>query len=100
MQVATNNLGFSVDMRPFLGVIGLAPAEDGEFSTTPPRYCGGNLDCKDLVRGSVLYLPVSVEGALLSVRDGHARHADGDVSRSATHCPTDTALQLNLAAHT
>jgi acetamidase/formamidase len=98
MQVATNNLGFSVDMRPFLGVIGLAPAEDGEFSTTPPRYCGGNLDCKDLVRGSVLYLPVSVEGALLSVGDGHARQGDGEVSGSAIECPTTAELQLTVVA--
>ena len=99
-QVATTNLGFSVDMRPFLGVIGLAPAEDGEFSTTPPRYCGGNLDCKDLVRGSVLYLPVSVEGALLSVGDGHARQGDGEVSGSAIECPTTAELQLTPYAKT
>jgi acetamidase/formamidase len=98
MQVATNNLGFSVDMRPFLGVIGLAPAEDGEFSTTPPRYCGGNLDCKDLVQGSVLYLPVSVEGALLSVGDGHARQGDGEVSGSAIECATTAELQLTVVA--
>jgi acetamidase/formamidase len=96
--VGTNDLGFTVDLRPFLGVIGVAPAEGGEFSTTPPRYCGGNIDCKDLVEGSVLYLPVSVEGALLSIGDGHARQGDGEVSGTAIECPMTTELELTVVA--
>jgi acetamidase/formamidase len=97
-HIGTNNLGFAVDLHPFLGVIGVAPAEEGDFSTTPPRYCGGNLDCKDLVQDSVLYLPVSVEGALLSVGDGHARQGDGEVSGTAIECPMTTEIELTVVA--
>jgi acetamidase/formamidase len=95
-QVGTNNLGFSVDLHPFLGVIGVAPAEAGEHSTTPPRYCGGNIDCKDLIQGSVLYLPVAVDGALLSVGDGHARQGDGEVSGTAIECGMTTELEVSV----
>jgi acetamidase/formamidase len=95
-QVGTNNLGFSVDLHPFLGVIGVAPAEAGEHSTVPPRYCGGNIDCKDLIQGSVLYLPVAVEGALLSVGDGHARQGDGEVSGTAIECGMTTELEVSV----
>ncbi|MCW2599263.1 MAG: acetamidase [Frankiales bacterium] len=94
--VGTNNLGFSVDLHPFLGVIGLAPADAGEHSTIPPRLCGGNIDCKDLVQGSVLYLPVAVEGALLSVGDGHARQGDGEVSGTAIECGMTTELEVTV----
>jgi acetamidase/formamidase len=97
-RIGTSDLGLAVELRPFLGVIGLAPAEHGEFSTTPPRYCGGNIDCKDLIEGSVLYLPVSVEGALLSVGDGHARQGDGEVSGTAIECPMTTELHLTVVA--
>src|SRR5262249_55005106 len=51
--------------RPFLGVIGMPPPEPGEHSTTPPRRWGGNIDCKELVAGTTLYLPIPVDGALL-----------------------------------
>jgi acetamidase/formamidase len=97
-RIGTNNLGFAVNLHPFLGVIGVAPAEEGEFSTVPPRYCGGNIDCKDLVEGSVLYLPVSVEGALLSLGDGHARQGDGEVSGTAIECRMITEARLTIVA--
>jgi acetamidase/formamidase len=97
-RVGTNDLGLAVNLHPFLGVIGVAPAEEGEFSTVPPRYCGGNIDCKDLVEGSVLYLPVSVEGALLSLGDGHARQGDGEVSGTAIECRMTTEVTLSVVA--
>ncbi len=93
---ATNELGFSVPMRPFLGVIGLAPAEPGEHSTVPPRLQGGNIDCKELVAGSTLYLPVAVEGALLSVGDGHAAQGDGEVAGTAIECAMTTELVVDV----
>ena len=69
----TCNLGLSRQLGPFLGVMGLAPAEPGEHSTIPPRAaCGGNIDCKELVAGSTLYLPVCVPGALLYLVGGDA----------------------------
>ena len=88
--------GHRVDLRPFLGVVGVAPAEPGRHSTIPPRTTGGNLDCRELVAGSTLYLPVAVEGALLSLGDGHARQGDGEVGGTAIECPMTTEITLDL----
>src|SRR5262245_15388019 len=67
-------------MAPFLGVIGVAPPEPGVHSTIPPRRWGGNIDCRELTAGSTLYLPVGVDGALLSAGDAHGAQGDGEVS--------------------
>lgn len=80
---------FHVGLQPFIGLMGVAPAEDGVHPTPPPRYCGGNIDCKELVRGSSLFLPIAVEGALFSIGDGHAQQGDGEVSGTAIECPMD-----------
>lgn len=84
-----NQHGHTVALRPFLGVMGMPPAEPGRHSTVPPRVHGGNLDCKELVAGSTLYLPIPVEGALFSAGDGHAAQGDGEVSGTAIECPMD-----------
>ncbi|TMW70742.1 acetamidase/formamidase family protein [Alteribacter natronophilus] len=81
----------SVAMGPFLGLMAVAPAEDGVHSTVPPRRVGGNIDCKELVTGTKLYLPVEVDGALFSCGDGHAAQGDGEVSGTAIECPMDLA---------
>lgn len=86
---ATNHLGYAVPIRPFLGVIGLAPDEPGILDTRPPRPMGGNIDCKELVAGSTLYLPIAVPGGLFSLGDGHAAQGDGEVSGFAVECPMD-----------
>ncbi|MBP0725248.1 acetamidase/formamidase family protein [Bacillus sp. RG28] len=83
------NKTFSVSLKPFMGVMSNAPSEPGIHSTIPPRYCGGNIDCKELVKGSVLYLPIAVENALFSVGDGHAAQGDGEVSGTAIECPME-----------
>lgn len=94
---ATDQRGRRVALRPFMGVMGNAPAEPGRHSTAPPRQVGGNLDCKELVVGSTLYLPIAVEGALFSTGDGHARQGDGEVSRTAIECPMELcALTFGL----
>ena len=80
---------FHVGLEPFIGLMGVAPAEPGMHITSPPRYCGGNIDCKELVRGSSLFLPIAVEGALFSIGDGHAAQGDGEVSGTAIECPMD-----------
>ena len=78
-----------VALAPFLGVIGMPPAEPGIHSTTPPRRFGGNIDCKLLVAGTTLYLPIPVDGALLSAGDGHGAQGDGEVSGTAIECPLE-----------
>ncbi|MGM0883048.1 MAG: acetamidase/formamidase family protein [Bacillota bacterium] len=84
-----NGRTFSVALRPFMGVIGMPPEEKGVFSTSPPRFCGGNIDCKDLVKGSSLFLPIPVEGGYLAIGDGHALQGDGEVSGQAIECPIE-----------
>jgi len=84
-----NQYGHTVALRPFCGVMGMPPAGPGRHSTIPPRRHGGNLDCRELVAGSTLYLPVPVEGALFSVGDGHAAQGDGEVGGTAIECPMD-----------
>lgn len=71
------NETLSFPIRTMIGVIGTAPAE-GHQSTEVPGDCGGNMDCKEIVVGSTLYLPVNVEGALLSMGDMHALMGDGE----------------------
>lgn len=96
--VGTETRGFVRQLAPFLGVMGVAPAEPGEHSTIPPRGgSGGNIDCKDLVAGSTLYLPVAVAGALLYLGDGHAAQGDGEVGGTAIECPMTTEVTVELA---
>ncbi|HEX3593293.1 MAG TPA: acetamidase/formamidase family protein [Pseudonocardiaceae bacterium] len=94
--VARNNLDLTVDIAPFHGVVGLPPDEPGEHSTVPPRFCGGNIDCRELVTGSTLYLPVTVPGALLSMGDGHAAQGDGEVCGTAVECGMTTTFTVDL----
>ena len=83
----TSPAGARVALAPFLGVLGMPPPEPGVHSTIPPRRSGGNIDCKELVAGATLYLPIPVDGALFSAGDGHARQGDGEVSGTAIECP-------------
>ncbi|HEX4702901.1 MAG TPA: acetamidase/formamidase family protein [Pseudonocardiaceae bacterium] len=96
--MATNNLGLTVRLAPFLGVIGLPPDEPGEHSTVPPRPCGGNIDCRELVAGSTLYLPVTVPDALLCVGDGHGAQGDGEVSGTAVECGMTTTMVIDVVS--
>lgn len=92
---AVSDSGHAVALRPFLGTIGLAPAEEDACGWTP-RACGGNMDCRELVAGSTLLLPVMADGALLSVGDGHAAQGDGELSGTAIECPMEGRLRLTL----
>jgi acetamidase/formamidase len=93
----TADRGFTRALAPFLGVMGLAPAEAGEHSTIPPRASvGGNIDCRELVAGSTLFLPVGVAGALLYLGDGHAAQGDGEVGGTAIECPMTTSAVVDL----
>jgi acetamidase/formamidase len=88
-MTATSHLHHHVRLRPFLGTLGLCPAGDGWLSAWPPRRTGGNLDCKELVAGTVLYVPVEVDGAYVSLGDGHAAQGDGEASGTAIECPME-----------
>ena len=95
--VARNQLGHRVRLAPFLGVVGVACDVPGDLSTVPPRpESGGNIDCRDLVAGSTLFLPVNVPGALLTVGDGHAAQGHGEVGGTAIECPMTSELVLDL----
>ena len=83
--------GATVQLAPFLGVIGMPPPEPGVHSTAPPRRSGGNIDCKELIVGSTLFLPIPVDGALLSLGEGHGAQGDGEVSGTAIECPLEHA---------
>jgi acetamidase/formamidase len=91
-----DQLGRELELSPFLGVMGMPPPESGIHSTQPPRVWGGNIDCKELVPGSTLYLPIPVDGALFSAGDCHARQGDGEVSQLAIECPLERA-ELTLS---
>jgi acetamidase/formamidase len=76
--------GIEIPLHPFFGSIGVAPPlVSGRISSAPPWIHGGNLDNKDLVAGTTLYLPVHAKGALLLVGDGHAGQGDGEVDITA-----------------
>ncbi len=85
-----------VPLRPFLGVMGVARADDGAFRTRPPGNFGGNMDVRELCAGSTLYLPVYNPGALFSCGDGHAAQGDGEVCINGIECPLDVTLRFNL----
>jgi acetamidase/formamidase len=87
--------GREVALAPFLGVLGMPPPQAGVHPTGPPRVWGGNLDCKELVAGTTLFLPLPVDGALFSAGDGHARQGDGEVSSTAIECPLER-VELGL----
>ena len=89
--VGRDRAGREVALAPFLGVIGMPPDEPGIHSTAPPRAWGGNIDCKELVAGTTLLLPIPVDGALLSAGDGHAAQGDGEVSQLAIEAPIERA---------
>lgn len=85
-----------VALKPFVGTIGLAPAEMGHHSVVPPRRVGGNLDIRDNCKGTTLYLPVEVAGGLLSLGDTHAAQGDGEICGTAIESPMDVEIRIDL----
>ena len=85
-----------VPLKPMIGTIGVAPAEEGFHSILPPRNVGGNMDIRDLNEGAILYLPVAVTGALFSVGDTHTAQGDGEVCGTAIESAIDVALKFDL----
>ncbi len=85
-----------VPLRPFCGVMGVAPGEDGEFRTRPPGPFGGNMDVRELCTGATLYLPVFNPGALFSAGDAHAAQGDGEVCINGIECPAEVSLRFRV----
>ena len=94
---ATLPWGRTLPLAPFFGVMGVAPPSGwGRISTIEPRAHGGNIDNKELVAGSTLYLPVHTEGALFSVGDGHGAQGDGEVCVTAIETALTGTFKLTL----
>jgi acetamidase/formamidase len=89
--------GIVIPLRPFFGSMGVAPAADaGRVSSNPPGRHAGNLDNRELVVGSTLYIPVFVPGALFEVGDGHAAQGDGEVDQTAIETSLRGRLRLTV----
>lgn len=88
--------GMRLPSLPMIGTIGVAPAEPGAFSVVPPTRYGGNMDIRHVGAGATLFLPVAVEGALLSLGDGHAAQGDGEVCGTAIETTAAATLRISL----
>jgi len=86
----------AIPIEPFFGTMGVCPAGAREQSVMPPGNCGGNLDIRQLVRGTTLYLPVHVDGALFSCGDAHAAQGDGEVCVTGIESPMYASLRFTL----
>ncbi|MBN1223663.1 MAG: acetamidase/formamidase family protein [Candidatus Aminicenantes bacterium] len=93
--VAEFSDGIEIPLRPFFGSMGVAPPEDaGRINSAPPWIHGGNLDNKELVAGTTLFLPVHVKGALFQVGDAHAAQGNGEVDITALETSLKGELQF------
>lgn len=81
--------GFRIPLRPFLGILGVAPAAHGPHISSVPGPFGGNMDCVDLVAGCTVYLPIWVDGALFYAGDAHAAQGSGEVCQTAIETSMD-----------
>jgi acetamidase/formamidase len=89
--------GIVIPLRPFFGSMGVAPApEAGRLSSNPPGRHAGNLDNRELVAGSTLYIPVFARGALFEIGDGHVAQGDGEVDQTAIETSLRGRLQLTV----
>src|ERR1700724_240052 len=89
--------GITIPLRPFFGSMGVAPAPElGRVSSNPPGRHAGNMDNKELVAGSTLYIPVFAPGALFEIGDGHAAQGDGEVDQTAIETSLRGRLQLTV----
>jgi acetamidase/formamidase len=89
--------GVKLPTRPFFGQMGVAPPREwGRLDSRVPYKFGGNLDNKELVSGTRLFLPIWVEGALFSVGDGHAAQGDGEINQTAIETSLEGRLRLSI----
>jgi acetamidase/formamidase len=89
--------GLELPLKPFFGIMVVAPPHAwGPVSSPPPRRNGGNMDNKELVAGTTLYLPIHVDGALFSVGDGHGVQGDGEVCITAIETGLIGTFELHV----
>jgi acetamidase/formamidase len=86
----------AIPVAPFLGTMGVCPEGASEQAVMPPGTFGGNMDTRQLVRGTTLFLPVQVEGALFSCGDAHAAQGDGEVCVTGIESPMYVELRFTL----
>ena len=95
-QALDSNYKVKIPLHPFLGCIGVAPANGEARSSLVPAEFGGNMDAPEVSAGNTLYLPVNVPGALFYFGDGHAAMGDGEIAGSAIEVPMKARLQFDL----
>ena len=95
-QALDSDFKVSFPLHPFLGCIGVAPANGEARSSIVPAEFGGNMDAPEVSAGNTLYLPVNVPGALFYFGDGHAAMGDGEVAGSAVEVPMRARFQFEL----
>ena len=86
----------AIPIEPFLGTMGVCPAGAAQKEVMPPGAFGGNLDVRQLTAGTVLYLPVQIDGAMFSCGDAHAAQGDGEVCVTGIECPMYASLRFTL----
>jgi acetamidase/formamidase len=85
-----------IPLRPFLGTVGVAPNfGEAVISLTPAEH-GGNMDCVETKKGTTLYFPVSVKGALFMLGDGHAAQGDGEICGTGLECPMEVTVKVDV----
>jgi acetamidase/formamidase len=95
-RFASFEKGIKIPIRPFCGVLGVAPPGGGSFDVMPPGKHGGNMDIRHLTAGSRIKIPVWVDGALFSAGDIHAAMGDGEVCVCAIECAGEATLRFTL----
>jgi amidase len=95
-QALDSKFKVSFPVHPFLGCIGVAPANGEARSSIVPAEFGGNMDAPEVSKGNTLYLPVNVAGALFYFGDGHAAMGDGEVAGSAVEVPMKARLRIDV----
>jgi amidase len=95
-QAVDSDFKVQFPLKPFLGCIGVAPANGEARSSIVPAEFGGNMDAPEVSPGNTLYLPVNVKGALFYFGDGHAAMGDGEVAGSAVEVPMKAKFKFEL----
>src|SRR5919109_4111126 len=95
-QALDSEFNVSFPLHPFLGCIGVAPANGEARSSIVPAEFGGNMDSPEASVGNTVYFPVNVKGGLLYMGDGHAAMGDGEIAGTAIEVPLRARLQINL----